>query len=459
MCRKTCCISVLSSERAGEHVPSLGRKIGCVHRLGHVKSYRFAWRNPSARAVFKRARPRYAVSSAQSRSRTSVLALHQPSLGRRNGLVRPIGRVQISRFWSKNCRARPDSGRARTTTAAVEKPVQGTLFRPRPAPTRPPAFPPARPNSGPAHPALPRWPLPAPPRSADSERGPPQPVLDRLPESCPAPPCPARTSPAQPPGPCRSVLSSRAPAAPGSGRGARESPRRAGLGAGHRPRRGAPRRSAGGAAPPRSAPPRLVPPRSGRRPAPPAQLRVGPALQPRPAAPPHLALLRLASPSRLAPPRSAPEWQRVRSGRRRHSKGRARREALERVRTGLRVRAARPAGAAHPRRGRCPAPSLDSTHRPARHIAEGGGLAAHGAPAADSHIAEGGRCAAPGAHAAAGHIAEGGDRGKWHQLAARGRGERVARCSGPTRNAASRRARRGLPTWAKTYQSKSPVCA
>ena len=145
MCRKTCCISVLSSERAGEHVPSLGRKIGCVHRLGHVKSYRFAWRNPSARAVFKRARPRYAVSSAQSRSRTSVLALHQPSLGRRNGLVRPIGRVQISRFWSKNCRARPDSGRARTTTAAVEKPVQGTLFRPRPAPTRPPAFPPARP--------------------------------------------------------------------------------------------------------------------------------------------------------------------------------------------------------------------------------------------------------------------------------------------------------------------------
>jgi hypothetical protein len=151
MCRKTCCFSVLSSKRAGEHVPSLGRKIGWVRRIGHVESYRFASRNSSARAVFERARPRDAVSSAQSGSRTGVLALHQPSLGRKIGWVRPIRRIKISRFWLKNCRARPGSGRARTTTAAVEKPVQGTLSRPRrilsaARAARPPANPPgARP--------------------------------------------------------------------------------------------------------------------------------------------------------------------------------------------------------------------------------------------------------------------------------------------------------------------------
>ena len=129
MCRKSCCSSVLSNKRAGERVPSIGRKIGCVQRIGHVKNYRFASKNPSARAVFKRARPRHAVSSAQPRSRTSVLALRQPSLGRRNGLVRRIGHIKLSRIWSRNCRARPDSGRACTTSAVVEKPVQGTLSR------------------------------------------------------------------------------------------------------------------------------------------------------------------------------------------------------------------------------------------------------------------------------------------------------------------------------------------
>ena len=66
MCRKTCCFSVLSSKRAGEHVLSLGQKIGWVRRIGHVESYRFASRNSSARAVFERARPRDAVSSVSS---------------------------------------------------------------------------------------------------------------------------------------------------------------------------------------------------------------------------------------------------------------------------------------------------------------------------------------------------------------------------------------------------------
>ena len=129
MCRKSCCSSVLSNKRAGERVASIGRKIGWVQRIGHVKNYRFASKNRSARAVFKRARPRHAVSSAQPRSRTSVLALRQPSLCRRNGLVRRIGHIKISQIWSRNCRARPDSGRARTTNAAVEKHVQGTLSR------------------------------------------------------------------------------------------------------------------------------------------------------------------------------------------------------------------------------------------------------------------------------------------------------------------------------------------
>ena len=77
--RKSCSFSVLSNKGTGERVPSIGRKIGWVRRIGHVKNYRFASKKPSARAVFGCARPRHAVSSAQPRSRTSVLALHQPS--------------------------------------------------------------------------------------------------------------------------------------------------------------------------------------------------------------------------------------------------------------------------------------------------------------------------------------------------------------------------------------------
>ena len=42
---------------------------------------------------------------------------------------RPKEWLGISLIRSRNCRARPDSGRARTTNAAVEKHVQGTLSR------------------------------------------------------------------------------------------------------------------------------------------------------------------------------------------------------------------------------------------------------------------------------------------------------------------------------------------
>ena len=85
-----------------------------------------------------------------------MLALQQPSVGRRNGLVRPIGHIKISRLTARNCRARPDCGRARTTTAAVEKPqpVEKPLRAHYPGrgaypvrlgpPVRPPACLPAR---------------------------------------------------------------------------------------------------------------------------------------------------------------------------------------------------------------------------------------------------------------------------------------------------------------------------
>jgi hypothetical protein len=270
---KSCCSSVLSNKRAGERVPSIGRKIGCVQRIGHVKNYRFASKKPSARAVFGCARPRHAVSSAQPRSRTSVLALHQPSLCRRNGLVRRIGHIKISQIWSRNCRARPDSGRTRTSTAAVEKHVQGTLSRLRrilsaaraacppanPPGARPPLCLPARPPeprarararipaagahvlrgplNGPrpagfvyclrartsARPTgtrarFPAWACapwrPTPPQPAGALRAPmltrPRPVL-RLGSARPAPPYPARASPA----PCRAAQ----PPAPPPGRG------------------------------------------------------------------------------------------------------------------------------------------------------------------------------------------------------------------------------------------------
>ena len=142
---------MLSNKRAGERVASIGRKIGCVQRIGHVKKYRFASKNPSARAVFKRARPRHAVSSAQPRWRTSVLALRQPSLGRRSGLVRMMRHIKISRIWSRNCRARPDScgeacsGHTIPTAAHTQRGSGGLPARqparspPAPLPSRPPA--------------------------------------------------------------------------------------------------------------------------------------------------------------------------------------------------------------------------------------------------------------------------------------------------------------------------------
>jgi hypothetical protein len=155
MCRKSCCSSVLSNKRAGERVPSIGRKIGCVQRIGHAKNYRFASKKPSARAVFKRARPRHAVSSAQPRSRTSVLALRQPSLGRRSGLVRMMGHIKISRIWSRNCREPPDScgeacpGHTIPTAAHTQRgsgrPARAVCPPANPPGARPPACVPARP--------------------------------------------------------------------------------------------------------------------------------------------------------------------------------------------------------------------------------------------------------------------------------------------------------------------------
>jgi hypothetical protein len=45
-------------------------------------------------------------------------AVSEPSLGQRNGLGRPIGHIGNYRFAARNPRARADSGRARLTTVA-----------------------------------------------------------------------------------------------------------------------------------------------------------------------------------------------------------------------------------------------------------------------------------------------------------------------------------------------------
>jgi hypothetical protein len=58
LCRKSCCVSVLSRKRACEPGPSLCRKNGLDLPIGHIKGYRLASKNPGTRAVFGRARPK-----------------------------------------------------------------------------------------------------------------------------------------------------------------------------------------------------------------------------------------------------------------------------------------------------------------------------------------------------------------------------------------------------------------
>ena len=77
---------LLSGMRAGSPVLSeliLGREQGLVRRIGHLKSYRCASKNPGARVRIESARPKHVFCR---RRETSVLALHHPRFGRKNGL-------------------------------------------------------------------------------------------------------------------------------------------------------------------------------------------------------------------------------------------------------------------------------------------------------------------------------------------------------------------------------------
>jgi hypothetical protein len=94
--------SLLSEKRAGSPALSeliLGRKQGLVRRIGHLKSFRFASKKPGARVRFERARPKHVVCS-----RTSVLALHHPRFGRKNGL--PDRAFQINQMLGRETAVR-----------------------------------------------------------------------------------------------------------------------------------------------------------------------------------------------------------------------------------------------------------------------------------------------------------------------------------------------------------------
>ena len=74
--------------------------------------------NPSTRVFSVRARPKLVVLSWRA-EHVGERAASEPSLGRRNGLGRPIGHIGNYRFAARNPRARADSGRARLTTVAA----------------------------------------------------------------------------------------------------------------------------------------------------------------------------------------------------------------------------------------------------------------------------------------------------------------------------------------------------
>ena len=107
---------LLSGMRAGSPVLSeliLGRKQGLVRRIGHLKSYRCASKNPGARVRIESARPKHVFC----RRRESVPACWPctiPASAER--MACPIGHITCSRFGSRNRSVCPDSGRARTKT-------------------------------------------------------------------------------------------------------------------------------------------------------------------------------------------------------------------------------------------------------------------------------------------------------------------------------------------------------
>ena len=69
ICRNNILFQCEQESVVGEPVPGLGRENGLVRRIGHATNYRFASRNPSARAVFERASAKHAVALESGRLR------------------------------------------------------------------------------------------------------------------------------------------------------------------------------------------------------------------------------------------------------------------------------------------------------------------------------------------------------------------------------------------------------
>lgn len=94
--------SLPSGRRAGAPTLSkliLGREPGFVRRIGHLKSYRCASKNPGARMRIESARPKHVVC----RHRESVPACWPctiPASAER--IACPIGHIRCSRFGSRN---------------------------------------------------------------------------------------------------------------------------------------------------------------------------------------------------------------------------------------------------------------------------------------------------------------------------------------------------------------------
>ncbi len=94
--------SLPSGMRAGSPALSeliIGRKHGLVRRIGHLKSYRCASKNPGAHMRIESARPKHVVC----RRRESVPACWPctiPTSAER--MACPIGHIRCSRFGSRN---------------------------------------------------------------------------------------------------------------------------------------------------------------------------------------------------------------------------------------------------------------------------------------------------------------------------------------------------------------------
>ena len=113
--------------------PSVCRKNGLLRPIGHLDGYRFASRIPGARPYSGRARSKSVICQLLWDVRTGALALPEPSVGRKNGLYRPIGHLNGYRFASRNPGARPYSGRARSKSVVLSAAIDCAHRRACPA--------------------------------------------------------------------------------------------------------------------------------------------------------------------------------------------------------------------------------------------------------------------------------------------------------------------------------------